>query len=364
MIESIELPPDVPRTSNGIPIRNLWYMLSYAWKDHRLLVRWRSDIESAPTLDSLLAKILLNCFSHRTRIGLGRDYRRHEQTLTGIRGRVDFATSLRRLSFQNAKAHCRFQVFDANVLKNQIIKGTLDWVVRHGNFGNQTRSQSLRIKIRKQVHQLSNIDSIEVTPSLVRRELLLKHDYDYHFMLTLCQLILSQQMPTEFEGIEQSKVIDRDWKFVWRVFESFVANFYRHHLRGWRVTPQKVMNWPADSETRLLPRMKPDLLLCHRKTSQRVILDTKLTTKCLNESQSGSLKLSSGHLYQLYAYLRSQEEAWGKMTGVLLYPAVRYKLSDCVEMQGHRLRWETIDLSQDWNQIEADLLDLSSSFDQ
>ena len=71
------------------------------------------------------------------------------------------------------------------------------------------------------------------------------------------------------------------------------------------------MKWPADgSGSALLPGMKPDLLLRHKPTKRRVILDTKLTAKCLGTTQSGNLKLSSGHLYQLYAYLRSQEDHW------------------------------------------------------
>ena len=360
MINALQI-PDVPTTTNGIPIRNLWYMLSYAWKDRRLLDRWRSDIESAPSLDGLLARMLLNSFTQRSRIGLGRDYRPHEETLSGIRGRVDFATSLKKLTFQNAKAHCRFHIFDPNVRKNQIINSSLDWVGRNGDFGSSP--DVLRREIWKQVHQLVNIDTIELTPSLVRRELLLKHDYDYHFMLTLCHLILNQQIPMQDEGIEQSQVVDPDWKFVWRLFESFVANFYRYHLKQWKVSPQKRMRWPAlTDELNFLPLMKPDLVLQHKETKRRVILDTKLTANCLNETQSGKLKVSSGHLYQLYAYLRSQEESWGEMTGMLLYPAVKYRLSKTVEMHGHRLRWETIDLSQEWKAIEDDLLALSNSF--
>ena len=85
-MEALETPADVPVTTNGIPIRNLWYMLSYAWNDRRLLKRQRNDIESAPSLDGLLARILLSSFSRRQQIGLGRDYRVHDQTLSGIRG--------------------------------------------------------------------------------------------------------------------------------------------------------------------------------------------------------------------------------------------------------------------------------------
>ena len=39
------------------------------------------------------------------------------------------------------------------------------------------------------------------------------------------------------------------------------------------------------------------------------------------------------------------------MTGILLYPAVRFQLSESVNMQGHVLRWETIDLAQPWQNM-------------
>jgi 5-methylcytosine-specific restriction endonuclease McrBC regulatory subunit McrC len=80
--------------AKGVPIRNVWHMLVYAWRELRLLHRWQADVESAPTLDALFAKILSNLVRERMRIGLGRNYTATGQLLHGLRGRVDFDKSL------------------------------------------------------------------------------------------------------------------------------------------------------------------------------------------------------------------------------------------------------------------------------
>src|SRR5437016_11080043 len=88
--------------ANAVPIRNVWHMLVYAWKELRLLKRWQADVESAPTLDSLFATILSNLVRERMRIGLGHSYTSTAELLHGLRGRIDFDKSLKLLAFQNA----------------------------------------------------------------------------------------------------------------------------------------------------------------------------------------------------------------------------------------------------------------------
>jgi hypothetical protein len=43
---------------------------------------------------------------------------------------------------------------------------------------------------------------------------------------------------------------------------------------------------------------------------------------------------------------------------MLLYPDVGLGVSERIEVQGHEIRIETIDLADEWQQIEANLLDL------
>lgn len=223
------MPPPDPLTS-GIPIRNLWYMLLYAWNEVRLRDRWAAEVESAPHLDALLAIILTNLMHQRLRLGIGHDYRQHQALIRGVRGRVDFTCSLRRLAFQHGQASCRFQTYSPNIARNQIVRSTLARLALVGDFGNSSKSESLRHQVRALVRDLAPIDLIELTPEFIRREQLRRHDSDYRVMLAICHLIAQRQMPCEMAGQEQLPFLDREAMTLYRVFEKFVANFYQMHL--------------------------------------------------------------------------------------------------------------------------------------
>ena len=101
-----------------------------------------------------------------------------------------------------------------------------------------------------------------------------------------------------------------------------------------------------------------------KATRKRAVIDTKLTGKSLISGQHGNQTFNRDHVFQLYAYLQSQAEqsaACKTATGVLLYPAVKQTLSESAMIQGHQLRWETIDLTAPWQDIEMTLLELANS---
>ena len=354
--------------AKSVPIRNVWYMLVYAWRELRLLRRWRADVESDPTLDSLFAKVLSNLVRERLRIGLGRSYESTAQLLHGIRGRIDFDKSLKLLAFQNAQALCRFQDFSANVIKNQIIRSTLHHLAQRGDFGNDRAEASrLRHQVRRLVRDLDYIDLIELKPDIIRRQELERDDHDYRLMLAICYIIMQRLMPTETAGPRNLYAVDRDQMLLWKLFESFIANFFELRFTDWKVTAQKTIYWPAESKTDFLPVMKPDIVMRHKQSSQLVVIDTKFTGKSLVLGQFGDWKFNRDHIFQLYAYLRSQEERsvpHQTATGMLLYPSVNFHLSQQVEIQGHKLRWETVDLSRPWQEVELTLIRLVTLFEQ
>jgi hypothetical protein len=47
-------------------------------------------------------------------------------------------------------------------------------------------------------------------------------------------------------------------------------------------------------------------------------------------------------------------------TGLLLYPAAKYSISEEVCIDGHWILWETLDLSLEWPSIEKALLLISA----
>jgi 5-methylcytosine-specific restriction enzyme subunit McrC len=347
-------------TKTGIPIRNLWHMLLYVWKSTHLFGRWRSEIENAPNLDALLASILSFQIQQRLRIGLGRDYRKEAGEIYGIRGCVDFNQSLRRMSFQHGRTFCRYQVFQANVPQNQIIKSTLARLVQVGQFGaNPGSSKLMRTKIRRLIQEMEGIDIIELKPSIIKREQLKQHDADYGLMLSICYLLYLRQMPCETPDDQFLPQLDRDDFILYDIYEKFIAEFYKLKLTEWDVWPQQTVLWPAAITSKYLPVMKPDLTLQHKETGCLIILDTKFTKSSLVKGQWENITFNRDHLFQIYAYIKSQEEIskhHPTSTGILLYPSVDWSLQEKVEIQGHEFRWETIDLAKQWENIEKELI--------
>jgi 5-methylcytosine-specific restriction enzyme subunit McrC len=92
-----------------------------------------------------------------------------------------------------------------------------------------------------------------------------------------------------------------------------------------------------------------------------MIIDTKFTVHSLVENQWGKPVYDSAHLYQMYAYLKSQEhvsEAHRNASGILLYPAVHHRLSERIRLQDHAIRIESLDLAAPWQEVERQLMEL------
>jgi 5-methylcytosine-specific restriction enzyme subunit McrC len=353
---------EISITTGGIPIRNLWHMLLYAWNEVVLQNQWEVEVERAPSLDALLASILAKLVQHRLRIGLGRSYTNEARLLRGIRGRVDFTESLKKLAFENGQAHCRYQTYSHNVPKNQIVRSTLARLVQTGQFGSdRIRGDDLRHKLRRLARDLEGIDLIELKVDFIRRQQLGRNDGDYRLMLAICELLLQRQMPTERTGYRKLPGLDRDAMTLYRIYERFIANFYKIHLLEWSVTSQVRLSWHMEKISNYMPTMSPDLVLQHKAIGRMVVLDTKFTANSLIASRWGSHVFDSSHIYQLYSYLRSQEnvsDSHRRASGILLYPTARERLSESIELQGHQIQLVTVNLSQLWEDIENELLDL------
>lgn len=349
-------------TEHGIPIRNLWHMLLYAWDEIPLSnIAFLADVESAPTLDALFASLLIKLMQQRLRIGLGRDYQNKNHLLHGIRGRINFTESLKQNAFEHGQAYCGFQEYGVNVPKNQILRSTLDRLIHTGDFGaRKVLADELRHNLRHITRLLDGVDLIEVDLDLIHRQQAQRHDRDYRLMLAICELITQRQMPLNAEEGRSLSSVRKEALVLHRIYESFVANFYRIHLTGWEVSAQKTIHWHEKSGNKYLPSMRPDLFLKETASGRIIILDTKFTAHSLVQNPWGSEGFDSSHLYQLYAYIKTQEHLSREhalASGILLYPAVNdTNLSEGIELQGHTLRIETVDLGKPWQEIEKHLL--------
>ena len=105
--------------------------------------------------------------------------------------------------------------------------------------------------------------------------------------------------------------------------------------------------------------MKTDIWLEHPGQRRRIIIDTKFSD-IITRGRGGNPSLQSGHIYQIYAYLRSQENPGDPLSltasGLLLHPAVNRTLDESADIQGHPIRFAALDLAAPAPRIRRQLL--------
>lgn len=118
---------------------------------------------------------------------------------------------------------------------------------------------------------------------------------------------------------------------------------------------------PATPHNTRLPAMYPDLTMRPPNDAPSLSSTPSSRLEALGTGQYGKETYDSGDLYQLYAYLRTQEDVsdWHACArGIMLYPAIKEMVSDRYVLQGHILEIETVDLAADWAAVEGRLLEV------
>ena len=106
--------------------------------------------------------------------------------------------------------------------------------------------------------------------------------------------------------------------------------------------------------------METDIWVTDRQNQRYLIFDTKLYEKPF-KGRHGDGTVNSSHLYQLYAYLSKSnvDDLGAKPTGVLLYGEPWSGPGQLrTRIDGFPVFVKTLNLNQDWKNVEWDLLDV------
>ena len=360
---------DLMPESTNIPVRNVWHMLLYAWSMADFVGRFDGNIEDAPDLHALATKLLAYLMKRQVRRGLRGDYVDRSESLKTVRGRIDFPGTISEMTLIKGELLCEYQEHTLNVPKNQIVATTLRRELRGGAFTEgrlRPEDQNTATRdVRALLRMMEEIDRVRLTSRLIRDESrkLGTNDREYKLMLLICDWLLTRRMPGEREG--HTNLVDWAEFRKSTLFERFVAGFYLQHLgMDWSVNPQSERDWyaPTDPSFRL-PKMQRDVVLKRKsEPSQLIVVETKRTRKVLDRRDGSKPAVRSDHLYQIYSYLASQVHSghpYDEATGILLYaqPAGE-SVAFRTRIDAHPFWVHTLDLSQHWQKIESDLLNL------
>ena len=337
----------------NIPISNIYYLLCYAW-DH---------VQEGETVDvgseefsgmvDLFAKVLNEGVSRLISRGLDRDYLAVHEDIRGLKGKLDLATTIKRNLLLNGKTHCAFDELSYDVPQNQILKATLRQLVLVSGLdpGHRQRAASLYRK-------LDAVSDVPLSPRLFRTVRIHRNNRFYSFLLHLCRIIHDNLLVNQEEGIAAFYDFREDEQQMGLLFQQFIRTFCDRET-GHKVSAPRI-NWfgaeASESDLRHLPGMQTDIVL--RSPERTIIVDTKCYTDPL-DTRFGVERAKSNHLYQIFAYVtnwaagRAANEP--EPEGWLLYAAVDGDFDYRFELVGRPIRVCSIDLGQDWREIERDL---------
>lgn len=349
-----------------IPVRNWWHMLLYAWGLVDLEGIFQSKWENAPDLHELLTQILVDRTNRQVRRGLRGDYVDRSEALKTVRGRIDFNRTLGDLLLYKGQLHCEYQEYSVNVPRNQIIATTLQRQYRRGFSGaSDAKVEELRSDVGRLVRTLDEIERIRLDRSVMANEIrqLGRNEREYKLLLKVCEMLYRPTMPLDAEDVGEEF---RYWEEArpHDIFETFVANFFKLNLDGseWNVNHHKRLSWQIDQSVTVgdlnVPEMETDIWVTDKPNQRSLIFDTKFYKEPF-KGRSGRPTVNSSHLYQLYAYPSKSDdkERPVKPTGILLYGEPSNGPGHLrTRIDGFPVFVKTLNLNQDWENVESDLL--------
>jgi len=335
---------------SSIPIKNVYHMLVYAFEILKSKEYERLNRENCDNIYDLLASLLLCGTNDLIKRGFLKSYVNQTEELAAIRGRINIVGSMRRLSFQNAKAVCDFDEFSSDIYFNQIIKSTLLYLKRH----------PINSRIKKDISKIllyfNEIATIELSTIKWNSHVFHRNNSHYDTLLYFCQLICEEAVANQDKGKKEFRTIEE--KLLHKLFEKFVCEFYRKHLTSeYKVDSQRKISWNYDNDYDKPPKMISDTIIENK--TQKLIIDTKFSKTTLQQNYHSEIQTAkSGNLYQIFAYVMNEAVNSGNIpvSGMLLYPQVG---GEPVNLKhsifGHDFYVRTVNLNQEFKEIKNEL---------
>lgn len=300
-------------------------------------------------LPDLIARLLANTVERRFRRNLTQGYCRRQMITKRVRGRIDILTTEAQLLLSKGEVFCRFEELTIDTPRNRLVRAALE------RIGRIIRSVEVAHQCRSLAATLARAGVNGARPSRadLAQDQIGRNDAADRNMIALAELAFDLALPTEDPGLTALAAPDREEVWVRHLFERAVLGFAQVELEplGWDVRGSVPLKWQVSSSSEalrgILPRMVTDIVLDRPDHGRRVVIDTKFTS-VLTSGRFGEDTLKSGYLYQMYAYIRSQEgldPRWDKASGLFLHPAIDRTVLEHGVIQDHLITFATVNLA-------------------
>ncbi len=335
----------------GILIKNIYYMLSYAFQ-----VLKQQDYEdvAAEEFDEvykLFAAILCKGVPRLLKQGLHKEYITHHDNMTSMRGKLDINGTIINKMQQKQLLACEYDELSENNIYNQIIKTTMYCLIRADKVKSEHKTT-----LKKLIAGFGNVDIIPKDTIKWNTLHYYRNNRNYEMLLNICYLVMNGMIQTTEKG--EYKLMSFSDEQMQTLYEKFILEYYKRHYK--HLDPKVVtMDWNyadgSDEEMiKFLPKMKTDITLHNKETGKTLIIDAKYYGKVFSKNFDKQT-FHSGNMYQIFTYVKNMDkDNTGDVAGLLLY----------ARTQEEDLPKEPVFANFGNNKIGVGTLDLNSNFDK
>lgn len=333
-----------------IPIKNIYYMLSYAFQMLNEQGYKNLATEDFDNAGDLCAAILIRGISYQLKRGIGREYISETDTISAIRGKIEITESIKNQSMIRSQMVCTYDEFSVNSPLNQIIKSTVMLLLKADI--SKARKKELR-KLMVYFDDVSVIDVRSINWSINYN----RNNQTYRLLITVCYLVVKGLLQSKSDG--SVKMMDfLDEQRMCRLYEKFILEYYKKHYPQIRTAASQI-DWALDDGIgTMLPTMQSDIMLSYQKgeIDKTLIIDAKYYAHT-TQIQYDVHTLHSNNLYQIFTYVKNKATKGGEVSGMLLYAKTDEEIypNNEYKMSGNKITVRTLDLNCEFENIAAQL---------
>lgn len=336
----------------GILIRNIYYMLTYAFQELRQNNYEDIAKEDFERIQDLFAEILYRGVSAQLKQGLYREYIGKQESLPILRGKLNINGTIRERLNRRQTICCEFDELSEDNTYNRILLTTICILINGNNLCRKRRNS-----LKSLLPFFCNVQSID--PNAIHWSTLTfqRSNRSYRMLMNICNFILEGMLLTTDAGTYRMATFSDE--HMNRLFERFVLEYFRVHHNEIRANAEKI-DWDIDHTqettcTDFLPSMQTDIVL--RKDGRTLIIDTKYYGKILRSVHEKE-SISSGNMYQIFSYVKNMDtENTGHVSGMLLYAKTNEDVTKPIDAYfgKNRIIVNTLDLNQEFGKIREHL---------
>ena len=355
---------DMVSSKNKIPIKNIYYMLSYAYTNLKIDNSIKNESVSFENIYELLSRVLISGVNNLIKRGFYKEYITKDEDTNNIRGKINITKSIKRQTHIYKRLNCLYDEFGEDVLFNSIIKTTINNLIIIKDL-----NKKLKGELNKLTLFFDSVAPIDLSQRVFSLILWNRNNQHYKLLINICELIFNLELPDKAKNgeIHFKDFIKRHEKEMANLFENFVFNYYKKEFKDLKVYKPHI-KWYLDSEyehnskNNLLPTMRTDTVLENKDLEatnpKQLIIDTKFYSNILSHYYEKS-SLNSGNLYQIYSYVNNSSFS-GEIRGMLLYAALGEEIDLDYKIGEHIIYIKTLNLNQDWDVIDKRLKEIAN----